>query len=168
MVSITELAKDQGFSGSKFHRFAELRTSKQYTVDESSSFQNNIQTSVDCYVSGTYIGSDGNTIEVKQRYTIYVSYSKDTQRIAMQKVRNMIIQDFEREFAQFHVTDVFIPEAKFIIPLGAEGKAESAEFYFGSDLFKKMSRLNVAKYKMATESAIYKSRKAQLKKRYGM
>jgi hypothetical protein len=85
--------------------------------------------------------------------------------IAMSKVRAQIIEDFERNFPQFHVTDVFIPEDKFMMPIAAGPQIE--EFYYGSQLFKQLSRMDVKRYKLATEKAIYKSRVGNIRRRYG-
>jgi hypothetical protein len=165
MVSITEIAKDYGFSGSAMSKFAELRSGTDMIIDESSPYENNMNTRIDCYVAGSYIGRDGHSIEIKQRYTIYVAYSAKTQQMAMTKVRAQIMADFERNFPQFHVTDVFIPEDKFVIPIATGPQTE--EFYYGSELFKQMSRIDVKRYKLASEKAIYRSRVSTLKKRYG-
>jgi hypothetical protein len=102
-------------------------------------------------------------LEVKQRYTLYVSYNARTQTVAMARLRNDMIMDFEQNFPQFHVTDIFIPEDKFVIPAGPE----PSEFYYGSELFKRMSRLDVYKYRLGTERQIYDSRTRALRKRYG-
>jgi len=168
LVTIAEIGKDFGFKGSASDRFAEIRTAREFTIDKTTPGANNVYTRVDCYVAGIYIDSRGKKLEVKQRYTVFVAYSRLTQRIAMQEVRNAIISDFERNFPQFRIADVFIPEEKFILPLGREGLVEPAEFYYGSQLFKRLSRIDVARYKLATERAIYKSRVSGIKKRYGI
>lgn len=167
IVTISEVA-EQGFSGNKWHKYAEIVGSRYVTIDESTASENNVDTSVDCYVAGTYIGRDGATIEVRQRYTIYVSYSRSTQRIAMTKVRATIINDFERNFPSFHITDVFLPEEKFITPLGKEGLRESEEFYYGSELFKTLSRRDVGRFRVGTERDIFKSRISQIKRRFNL
>jgi hypothetical protein len=163
MVSINEIAKEQGFSGSAYHKYADLRSDKDITIDESESVGHNINTRVDCYVAGSYISRGGKSLEVKQRYTIYVSYGARTQQRAMARLRSEMIMDFERNFPQFHVTDIFIPEDKFVIPPGME----TSEFYYGSELFKRFSRLDVKRYKLETEREIYGSRMKSIKKRYG-
>jgi len=162
------LARNQGFKGSKFHKYAEIVGSKRFTIDQSSAAGNNIDTSVDCYISGTYIGRTGSTIEVRQRYTIYVSYNRETQKMAMAKVRSAIIMDFERNFPNFHITDIFLPEDRFIIPVGKGGLSEPYEFYYGSDLFKRMSRMDVGRFRVGTEKDIFKSRISQIKKRFNL
>lgn len=168
MTTIAEISSDYGFRGSTYHKYADIPTAKQITIDESSSGANNINTSVDCYVSGVYAGRTGKSLEIKQRYTVFVSYSSKTQKMAMQRVREQLIRDFELNFPQLRISDVFIPEDKFIIPLGASGLSEPEEFYFGSDLFKRMSRLDVGRFKIGTEKDIYKSRTDQIRKRYGL
>ena len=60
-------------------------------IDNSMPGQSPVRTSVDCYVSGQYVGRDGKIIEVTQRYTIFVSYSKSTQLQTMSEVRSRIV-----------------------------------------------------------------------------
>lgn len=127
-----------------------------------------MHTSVDCYVAGSYIGRDGATVEIKQRYTIYVSYNRLTQRQAMNKVHSVIIEDFGNNFPSFHVTDVFIPEHEFIVPLGASGLYEPEAFYYGSDLFKRMSRQETGRFRVGLERDIFQSRMRQIKKQFKM
>lgn len=167
-TTIAEISSDHGFRGSSYHKVADIMVPRQVTIDESTPYLNNVNTSVDCYVSGIYSGRGGKSLEVKQRYTVFVSYSRKTQRIAMQKVREQLIRDFELNFPQFRISDVFLPEEKFIIPLGDEGLAAPEEFYFGSELFKRMSRLDVGRFKLGTEGAIYRSRLDQVRRRYGL
>lgn len=168
MTTISELAEQHGFKGTAYHRYSEIGTGKQFTIDETVSGENSITTRIDCYISGSYIGNDGKSLEIKQRYTIYIAYSASTQRMAMERVRSIIMQDFESNFPQFSVQDVFIPEEKFITPLGKEGRVESEEFYYGTDLFKRLARRDIAQYKLRTERDIYRSRTTQIRKKYGI
>lgn len=168
MTSIAEISKTATFTGSKFHKYADLGVNNLQSVDYSGGKKNSVYTSVDCYVSGSYVGRDGKTIEIKQRYTVYVSYNRETQASAMNEVRKKIMMDFSGNFPQFRVSDVFIPDAKFITPLGDGSRVEDAYFYYGSGLFKNASRLDVAKYKMQTEKNIYKTNIKTIKKQYGI
>lgn len=168
MTSIADISKDHGWKGQKFHKFSDLGVNSRYSIDHSGGKKNSVYTSIDCYVSGSYIGRDGQSLEIKQRYTVYVSYNRETQRVAMNEVKQKIIDDFSMNFPQFRVSDVFIPDAKFITPLGDDGIVENAEFYQGSNLFKAMSRIDVAQYKIAMEKNIYKNNVNNIKKRYGL
>lgn len=168
MPTIADIAKSKGFTGSKYHKYADMGVNQQYSIDHSGGKKNSVYTSVDCYVSGSYTGHDGKSTEVKQRYTVYVSYNRDTQQVAMNEVKQRIIDDFSNNYPEFRVSDIFIPEAKFITPLGNEGLVEDMQFYYGSDLFKAMSRIDIAEYKIQTERDIYRNNVKNIKKRYGI
>ncbi len=168
MVTIQELTAKEQFRGSKYHRTADLSTvNSNISIDHSGgSHANNVYTSVDCYVAGSYTTRDGKSMDITQRYTIYVAYNKDTQKLAMDGVRQRIIEDFKSNFPQFDITKIFIPENKFIVPKGNESLYQPAEFYQGSEMFKDLSRIDVARYKMHTEKDIYKSKITDIKNRY--
>ena len=170
MTSIKEISdRSGGFKGNKQHRWAELPQNTQYTVDHSGAGRkNNVYTSIDCYVSGTYINKTGGVMEVKQRYTIYVSYNRDTMQQAMTEVRSRVVNDFSGNFPEFRISDVFIPDQKFIQPMGDHGLVEDVQFYQGSEMFKNMSRIDVAQYKIQMEGDIYKANVKNIKKRYGV
>jgi hypothetical protein len=168
VATISEIADIHKLTGSRFHKFADLGINSKHQVDLSGGKKNSVYTSVDCYVSGTYTGNDGKSMEIKQRYTVYVAYNRDTQMQAMTQVKQQIMDDFNREFPVFRIADVFIPEAKFIKPLGSDGLVEDASFYQGSDMFKAMSRIDVAQYKMQVEKDIYNRNIKNIKKRYGI
>jgi hypothetical protein len=165
-LQIQEIA--HSFRGTRFHKTADLQSAQQYSIDHSGGRKNSIYTSVDCYVSGTYTDKEGKTLEVIQRYTVYVAYNRDTQMTAMNETRQRIMQDFERNFPWARVSDVFIPEAKFIKPLGDGAMVQDEGFYYGSSLFRDMSRIDVARYKMSTERDIYKTNIKGIKRRYGL
>jgi hypothetical protein len=168
MTSIGEIARTKGFTGGKYHKFAELDLNQKYSVDHSGGQKNSVYTSVDCYISGTYTTNDGKVSEIRQRYTVYVAYNRETQRLAMNEVRQRMVEDFAANYPEFRVADVFIPEAKFITPMGNEGLVENVSFYHGSELFKAMSRIDVAQYKIQTERDIYRNNVRNIKKRYGI
>lgn len=166
MAELTAILKRSRVTGTKMHRQALAPDNNNIAIDFSGTTKNNVNTSVDCYVSGSYTSKDGKTIDVKQRYTIFVSYNRDTQKQAMDEVRKRIIADFTTNFSEFSITDVFIPESKFITPLGDSGKTEEAEFYYGSEMFKQLSRIDVGRYKITTERAIHTQRVGKIKDRY--
>jgi hypothetical protein len=86
----------------------------------------------------------------------------------MKEAREKIISDFAQNYPEFRVSDVFLPENEFIIPVGNSGIVGDVAFYYGSDLFKSMSRIDIAKYKMQTEKDIYSANIKSIKKRYGL
>jgi hypothetical protein len=168
MVTIREIAEQNGFTGSRYHRHADFTMGQQYTIDESS-YGPTVNTSVDCYVTGIYIGAKGNSISVKRRYTVYVSYTRSTQMTALNKIRSQIMTDFEQNFPQFKISDVFIPENMLPIPQQQITSDESADqFYGGSNLYRRISSVDVGQFQVGTEKEIYKSRVAQIKKKYGL
>jgi hypothetical protein len=168
LATISEIADIHKFTGSRYHKFADLGVDQKQQVDLSGGAKNSVYTSIDCYVSGTYTGNDGKSMEIKQRYTVYVAYNRDTQMQAMNRVKQQIMDHFNQNFPQFRIADVFIPEAKFIKPLGSDSLVEDASFYKGSEMFKAMSRIDVAHYRMQVEKDIYTRNIKGIKKRYGI
>ena len=168
MTSIREIADSGSFVGSRYHKHAEFVTGKQFTVDESA-YGPTVNTSIDCYVTGIYMGAKGQSISIKQRYTVFVSYTKSTQMQALSKVRNQIMQDFEGNFPQFKISDIFIPESSLPVPpeLSALGDDMDA-YYEGSELFKRISSQDIGRFRVGTERAIFDSRVKQIKKKYGL
>lgn len=168
MTTIKEIADGGQFVGSRFHKHAEFVTGKQFTVDESA-YGPTVNTSVDCYVTGIYMGAKGQSISIKQRYTVFVSYTRNTQMQALAKTRNQIIQDFEQNFPQFKVSDIFIPESSLPIPPEISALGDDIDAYYeGSDLFKRLSSQDVGRFRVGTERAIFDSRVKQIKRKYGL
>jgi hypothetical protein len=167
MTTIKEIADQQGFTGSRWHRHADFVNGRQYTIDESS-YGPTVNTSIDCYITGIYIGVKGNSISIKQRYTVYVSYTRSTQMNAMNKIRSQIMTDFEQNFPQFKISDIFIPETQLPIPMQAGPDENADQFYRGSQLYRRISSVDVGQFQVGTERAIFKSRIDQIKKKYGL
>ena len=168
MATIKELADSGQFIGSRFHKHADFVTGKQFTVDETA-YGPTVNTSIDCYVTGIYMGPKGQSISIKQRYTVFVSYTKNTQLSAMNKIRAQIIQDFEMNFPQFKVSDIFIPETSLPIPPSPSDVGDDMDtFYRGSELFKRISSVDVGQFRVETEKAIFNSRVKQIKRKYGL
>ena len=165
MVTINELAKSVGFTGQPNHKIAEpgqIRTLP--IVDNSVPTRKNVTTSVDCYVSGQYVQKNGAIIEVTQRYTIFVSYSKDTQRQTMQQVNTRIVGDFEARYGgTFNVSTVFVPD----LPIPIEDKAEPLELYGGTDMFRQMSRFEKMRTDIYQERLKERTNIRSIKSRYG-
>jgi hypothetical protein len=67
-----------------------------------------------------------------------------------------------------NINEVFIPEGKFIIPTGGPGGTQPVEFYQGSNLWKRMAKVDVGRYKIGVEKEIYNSRVGKIKNKYGL
>ena len=153
-------------SGGKRHRFAEaVDVDKGSILDYSDSLKSNISTSIDCYVSGHYVDRKGNTLEVKQRYTVYVQYNKDTIVQAINGVRKKILDDFQQKYQGMKIDEVFIPE--LVKPLGEEKIMEDVGFYYGTKLFKELSKSQRLDVKLGSAADMYKRNVGTIKKRYG-
>lgn len=160
---IGEIARSVGWRGDASHKVAEpSQITSLPVIDKTDPVRKNVRTSIDCYVSGTYIGKQGKQFEIKQRYTIFVSYSKGTQYDAMQEARNAIVADFSRKYGQtFNVRDVFVPTLNAPID-----DAAPMEMYGGSRTFKGRFPAR-AKYEVETEKKIASTNIASIRRRYG-
>jgi len=160
---ISEIARSVGWRGDRSHKQAEpSQITTLPVVDKTDPVRKNIRTSIDCYVSGTYIGKKGQQFEIKQRYTIFVSYSKGTQYEAMQEVRNVVASDFSRKYGQtFNVRDIFIPN--LTTPMD---EAAPMEMYGGSRTFKGRFPER-AKFSIENERIAAKTNIANIRRRYG-
>jgi len=163
MVTISEIASTSGFKGSKYHKYSDMPADTRTAIDLSEGKKRSsvISTSVDCYVSGTYVNNKGMSVDIRQRYTVFVSYNIKTQVMALRSTRDQIMRDFTNRFTDFKITDVFVPETSFVTPI-KEGP-EDVAYYEGSELFKRMSKIDVAEYRAQTERAIYESRLKKIK-----
>jgi hypothetical protein len=140
----------------------------------------NVHTSVDCYVSGEYVGKNGKVLAVRQRYTIFVSYSRATQPQALGQVRNEIMKHFQSKYgSSFNVTNVDVDARGMPIPASnamgqmfgntdaGPGQIAPAEFYWGSGMFRAMTRFERLRYDIGTTKEIAKVNIKSLKERYG-
>ena len=172
MVSIKELARTVGFRGPRSRRTAEPSSIKSLSpIDNSIPQQATIRTSVDCYVTGQYVQSRGNTVEVTQRYTVWVAYSKSTQLQTMNQVRDRIMQDFQQRFGTtFNINNVFVQNLPVPtsenIPLKPE--PQPLELYRGSRLFREMTRVERARYEVGTQRTQARLNIESIRKRYKM
>jgi hypothetical protein len=161
--TILERAK---ISGGKRHKFAEaIDIDKSKVIDYSDPNYNNISTSIDCYVSGHYLDRKGNMLEIKQRYTVYVQYNKATITPALQQVRKNILESFKNQYPGMMIDEVFIPE--LISPLGKEGIMEEESFYYGSKLFKELSKSQLLDLRLKSAADMYKKNLGTIRDRYG-
>jgi len=175
MVSkIQELAKTVGFRGTPNHRVAEPSTVHTLpVVDNALPTRSNVRTSVDCYVSGQYVNSTGKIIEVNQRYSIFVSYTRETQMQTMKQIRDRITGDFQEKYGTgFNITNAFVPglpvpKEQEIEGIG-EGGVGQLEMYRGSGMFRDMTRFERARYEIGTQREIAKINIEAIKDRYGV
>ena len=173
MTTIQELARSVGFKGNPRHRTAEPgQIQTVQPVDNSLPTQSNVRTSVDCYVSGQYVQRNGNVIEVTQRYTIFVAYSRNTQLQTMRQVNDRIIQDFEARYGgSFNVTTVHVPDLPIPrdeLPGVDPGGVAPAELYRGTELFRQMTRYERARLEIGTERTKARVNIGSIRKRYGL
>jgi len=170
---IAELADTSGWRGAPTDRQTEPGVVTALPmVDNSNRFSNTVRTSIDCYVSGTYVTRKGGQFTVRQRYTIFVAYNKDTQAATMSQVRARIMGDFQAKYGKmFNVTNVFVPGLP--VPkddrvIGLKPGAEiPQELYFGSALFKQMSKFERVRYEIGTERSKASGNIDAIRKRYG-
>jgi hypothetical protein len=110
-------------------------------IDNSLPSSSNVRTSVDCYVTGSYVQRNGQSLEVTQRYSVFVSYAKQTQYQTMKELNERVASDFQARYGgTFNVTTIFVPDIptpmQEIVPGVAPGDEAPVEFYLGSRLFK--------------------------------
>jgi hypothetical protein len=170
---ISEIADTTGWKGgggTKYAEPAQVRTLP--VVDNSHPYASNVRTSVDCYVSGSYITKNGRAFEVTQRYTIFISYNKETQAQTMNQVRQRIVGDFQAKYGRtFNVTNVYIPQLPIpkvdVLPGLKPGGDIPMEMYFGSGFFRNMSRYERLRSEVGTEKIKAKTNIQSVRKRYG-
>ena len=168
-ISIKEIANQTGFRGPVSHRRADpIDVRSLPVIDNADAFNKAVRTSVDCYVSGQYVQRNGRVLEVTQRYTIYVSYTKETQYGTMQQVRDRIARDFQEKYGNtFNISNIYVPNLP--IPM-QEPRAEvgDEQMYGGTDLFRQMTKYEKARYDIGTERLKADVNIESIKKRYGL
>lgn len=133
-------------------------------MDYSDEKEPKITTTIDCYVSGTYVTSKGKVFSIRERFSITVTYSNSTIIETMARVRELLISKFEQENPEFKISDIFIPE------LRPEMKRipEPTFVYRGGKVFRYMTRLQEGRLVLGTERDIYKSRARRIIEKYGL
>lgn len=178
---IRDLASSGRLKGSQYHRVADLPSDKGAApvINNADPGAPSISTSVDCYVSGQYLGSKGQTIDVVQRYTVYVSYSARTQAQTMSEVRDRITADFQSKYGKtFNVGNVYIPSLKAprMNPSGdlmwqqdhvGPGQIAPGMFYEGARTFKQETRTERKRFEIDTIKSIARTNIGSVKRRYG-
>ena len=181
---IAEIGQTVGWKGTPAHRTAEPSTVRTLPViDNSNRYASNVRTSVDCYVSGQYVQRNGRVLEVTQRYTIFVAYSKETQLSTMNQVRDRVLSDFQAKYGgTFNVINVQVPQLPVPrseqIP-GVPPDKDAMQLYGGSELFqdemirgtpnrifREMTKYEKLRYDVGTERAKAKTNIESIRKRY--
>lgn len=166
MPTIKEIAATTGFRGTSSRRTAEpVVDTKLSSVDVSSpADKNTISTSIDCYVAGEYIGRKGNSLEVRQRYQIFVKYGSSSQIQAMEQVRTRIMDDFSNRFGQFNITSVYVEP---LSPVQAmPDPADDMQLYDGRDVWR--TAIARASFEIGTEEEKAKRNITNIKRRYNL
>ena len=169
-ISIKEIADQSGFRGPISHRRAEpVGVRNLPVIDNSDQFNRSVRTSVDCYVSGQYVQSNGRVMEVTQRYTVFVSYNKETQFISMQQVRDRITTDFADKYGKsFNVSNVFVPDLPVPVSAPTGGTSDDEVMYGGSRMFREMTSYEKKRYEIGTERLKADTNIESIKKRYAL
>jgi hypothetical protein len=133
------------------------------TIDDAVQGEYAVDTTVDCYVTGTYIDSKGRLSQIKQRYSIRVKYSKSSYERVMSALREKIAQEFTQKYSGygFDITNVFIPD--LLVPK----EPQPVEEYKGSRYWKLITRVDMNR-EMDTARTIYRSRIKGIIKRYSI
>ena len=166
MPTKKELAVTTGFRGSASRRTAEPQiTSGLNTIDVSSpADRKTVSTSLDCYVAGEYIGRGGKSLEVRQRYQIFVKYGDSSQMQAMERVRNSIMDDFASRFGQFNITSVYVEPVEPVRV--APAPADSMQLYDGRDVWR--TAIARASFEIGTEEEKARYNISNIKRRYNL
>ena len=154
------------FSGTRANRYTD-QPEKEVVMDYSEPGERTVTLSLDCYVSRQYVSSKGDAIEVRFRFTTYVKYSESTLQVAMNGTRHRITEEFKREFPNFEPTTIFVDETKWK-HIEAPTRAQEEGFYEGSELYKKLTGSQIARYELQSRKEIYKTSVKRVKERYGI
>lgn len=154
------------WAGTKHAPYGDIITPQRLpSLDYSELNKKTISTEVTCFITGTYITDRGKIFTIRQRYSVYVRYNRDTLREVMSRVRQMIIDKFNQENEGFTITDIFIPE--FMTPSAIP---EPTYLYRGGKIFRYITRYNAqqGKFMLDTEKEIYKSKASRIIAKYGL
>lgn len=162
------------FFGSLFERFSWVGGSQSRygdsaeaiqlpTVDDTVQGEYVVDTTIDCYVTGTYIDKKGRLTQVKQRYSVRIRYSKSTFDRVMAALREKLASAFTDKYSGygFDITNVFIPD--LLMPR----EPAPAEEYKGSRYWKLITRVEMQREQDLART-IYRSRIKGIIKRYSI
>jgi len=105
------------------------------SIDKSIQGKPYISSSIDCYISATYMSKSGTTpktIEIKKRYNISVRYANSTLMSTIQEVRTQIQREFHKKYPKFQITSIFLPELSPIVPV------QPIQFQMGSKMYREL------------------------------
>ncbi len=133
--------------------------------DFSEEGERSIETTVDCYVTGSYVDQQkGKVFQIRQRYSIDITYSNSSLVRSTNFVRQEIIRRFEQDNDNFSINEVIIPDLRKIVPEAPD----PILFTGGSRIWKRITRVEEGKLALRREKDIYKSRARRLIERYGL
>jgi hypothetical protein len=163
-VGIKEFFQTQfnkfGWQGKQNKEAESLQSQQLNSVENYNPNERTISTTIDCYVTGEYIGSDGKSIKIRQRYSIPIKYSRSTLNEVMQELRQKIQDEFAKNYPELPITEVFVP---LLTPQTAY---ETISFYRGSKYWKLLLKRNLEPSEAKVDEDVkYKARK--IIKRYG-
>lgn len=133
-------------------------------ADYSNPKEKKITTTIDCYVTGSYVTNKGKIFTIRQRYSINVSYSSSTILETMQRVKQMLMLKFQDDNYGFDIAEVFIPPLTQNLPSAPQPRF----IYRGGKIYKYLTRVEEGRFKLSVEKDIYKSRADRIIKRYGL
>jgi len=165
------IADTIGWHGTPNHRLAEPGSVRTLPViDNTDPAGSNIRTSVDCYVSGQYVQRNGKILEVQQRYSVFVSYGKQTQMATVRQLQDRIASDFKSRYGNFNVATIYVPNlpipmAKVFGGVGPGGE-QDLQMYGGSRLFRGMTSYEKVRKDVGAEHVKSSTNISSIRKRY--
>lgn len=166
MPTVGEIASSTGFRGNGRRRTAEPPTISGAPIDNVTGGGPVVSTSVDMYVSGQYVGSKGQQLEVFQRYQVFVRYDQSTQRMTMQQLRDQIMHDFSTRYGEFNISAVFVPDIA-----APPAPAQDEGFYRGRGVWEGRTSASGrpvarARYELDTIKRTYELNTKSIRRRY--
>jgi hypothetical protein len=154
------------WSGPKKAPYGELIRPSDVELDYADPSETPITTTIDCFITGTYIDQKGKMFTIRQRYSVTITYSSSTVVQAMARIRDRLIQKFQAENESFMVGDIFIPELQREVPF--KTTPEPIYTYRGGKLWRYLTRIEEGKFKIGLQKEAYKNRARMLIAKYGL
>jgi len=162
---IREKWKHYNWAGSRSAQYGESNVLSNLTpLDYSNPKEKSISTTVDVYVTGSYLTGKGKIFTIRKRYSIHIVYTDSTIMQAMQEVRRKAISQFALDNPEFSISDIFVPELKPFFKPGAE----PVYMYRGGRLYRYITKYAEGQYRLETEKEIYKDRITKIIRKYGI
>lgn len=136
-------------------------------IDNSMPHGQNVRTSVDCYVSGQYVQRNGKSLSVTQRYSIFVSYGRESQVNTLKEVRERVAADFQERYGgTFNITTIHVPDLK--TPVDVPNYGDDMNLYGGSQSFKRqLGNYEKMRLDVGTERLKERLNVGSIRNRYG-